>query len=133
MVGRDHAGVGDYYGPYDAQDIFDSLPDDAIATKPLKIDLTYYCYKCGGMATGALCMASEDGSQLDEKTRVMKAAQLATGAIARKPCDGPDEYKLQVSGTRLRAMFAAGETVPPEFSRPEVLEVLKAYYGSLDS
>ena len=130
VVGRDHAGVGDYYGPYDAQDIFDTIPDDAIATKPLKIDVTYYCYKCGGMATGALCMASEDGGQLDEKTRVKKAAQLATGAIARRPCDGTDEDRLQVSGTRLREMFANHERIPAEFSRPEVAAVLQAFYDS---
>lgn len=128
VVGRDHAGVGDYYGPFDAQDVFDTIPDDAIATKPLKIDLTYYCYKCGGMATGTLCMASEDGSQLDEKARVKKAAQLATGAIAQKPCDGTSEDQLMISGTRLREMFANHEQIPVEFSRPEVVRVLQAYY-----
>lgn len=128
VVGRDHAGVGDYYGPFDAQDVFDTIPDDAIATKPLKIDLTYYCYKCGGMATGTLCMASEDGSQLDEKARVKKAAQLATGAIAQKLCDGTSEDQLMISGTRLREMFANHEQIPVEFSRPEVVRVLQTYY-----
>ena len=55
VVGRDHAGVGDYYGPYDAQDIFDSLPAGSMQTEPLKIDITFFCYKCNGMATNKTC------------------------------------------------------------------------------
>jgi sulfate adenylyltransferase len=55
VVGRDHAGVGNYYGPLDAQHIFDELWDGALLCKPLKIDVTFYCYKCGGMATGKTC------------------------------------------------------------------------------
>ena len=55
IVGRDHAGVGDYYGPYDAQDIFDELWDGALITVPLKIGITFYCRKCNGMATEKTC------------------------------------------------------------------------------
>jgi sulfate adenylyltransferase len=55
VVGRDHAGVGDYYGPYDAQNIFDTLPAGALQTEPLKIDITFFCYKCNGMATNKTC------------------------------------------------------------------------------
>jgi sulfate adenylyltransferase len=55
VVGRDHAGVGSYYGPLDAQHIFDELWDGALLCKPLKIDVTFYCYKCAGMATGKTC------------------------------------------------------------------------------
>ncbi len=55
IVGRDHAGVGDYYGPFDAQHIFDDLWDDALVTRPLKIDITFYCKKCYGMATAKTC------------------------------------------------------------------------------
>ena len=55
VVGRDHAGVGDYYGPFDAHHIFDRIPRGALATQPLKIDITFYCYKCNGMATGRTC------------------------------------------------------------------------------
>ena len=55
VVGRDHAGVGDYYGPYDAHHIFDTLPAGSMKTEPLKIDITFFCYKCGGMATGKTC------------------------------------------------------------------------------
>ena len=55
VVGRDHAGVGDYYGPFDAHHIFDEIPKGALHTQPLKIDITFYCYKCRGMATGRTC------------------------------------------------------------------------------
>ncbi len=55
VVGRDHAGVGDYYGPFDAHHIFDELWDGALDTKALKIDITFYCRKCNGMATGRTC------------------------------------------------------------------------------
>ena len=98
VVGRDHAGVGDYYGPFDAHHIFDTLPDGALKTQPLKIDITFFCYKCNGMATG-------------------------------KTCPHTAEDRLAISGTRLREMFASGEDIPPEFSRPEVVAVLREYYG----
>ncbi len=55
IVGRDHAGVGDYYGAFDAQKIFDTLPKDALVTQPLKIDWTFYCHGCGGMASTKTC------------------------------------------------------------------------------
>jgi len=101
VVGRDHAGVGDYYGPFDAHHIFETLPPGSMETQPLKIDITFYCYKCQGMATG-------------------------------KTCPHSAEDRLTISGTRLREMFANRETIPAEFSRKEVVDVLQAYYDSLD-
>jgi sulfate adenylyltransferase len=98
VVGRDHAGVGDYYGPFDAHHIFDTVPEGALRTQPLKIDITFFCYKCNGMATG-------------------------------KTCPHTAEDRLAISGTRLREMFANGEDIPPEFSRPEVVAVLREFYG----
>lgn len=100
IVGRDHAGVGDYYGPFDAHHIFDTLPPNSMVIEPLKIDITFYCRKCHGMATG-------------------------------KTCPHGAEDRLNISGTRLREMFDNHETVPTEFSRPEVLQVLQAYYDGL--
>ena len=55
IVGRDHAGVGDYYGPFDAHKIFDEIPKNALELKPLKIDWTFYCRKCDGMASNKTC------------------------------------------------------------------------------
>ena len=55
IVGRDHAGVGDYYGPFDAHHIFDEIPADALETQPLKIDWTFWCNKCDGMASMKTC------------------------------------------------------------------------------
>jgi sulfate adenylyltransferase len=55
IVGRDHAGVGEFYGPFDAQKIFDEIPPDALELRPLKIDWTFYCGKCDGMASLKTC------------------------------------------------------------------------------
>ncbi|MGE4561875.1 MAG: sulfate adenylyltransferase [Rhodospirillales bacterium] len=55
IVGRDHAGVGDYYGPFDAQHIFDTLDESALIIQPLKIGVTFFCEKCYGMATARTC------------------------------------------------------------------------------
>ena len=98
IVGRDHAGVGSYYGPFDAHRIFDEIPPGSLETRPLKMDVTFWCYRCHGMSSGRTC-----------------------------PHDAKDQ--LQVSGTQLRKWLDEGAPVPPEFSRPEVLEVLRAYYS----
>ena len=60
IVGRDHAGVGDFYGPFDAHHIFDTLWDGALVTQPLKIDITFYCEVCDGMATAKTCPHDEE-------------------------------------------------------------------------
>jgi sulfate adenylyltransferase len=99
-VGRDHAGVGDYYGPFDAQHIFDKLWPGALETVPLKIDITFYCKKCMGMATA-------------------------------KTCPHDKEHHVSISGTKQREMLSAGQDIPPEFSRPEVVKVLQEYYKNL--
>ena len=131
VVGRDHAGVGDYYGPFDAHDVFDEIGADDLEIRPLKIDVTFYCHKCVGMATGRTCYDPGAGDPPDEAARIAFAAEVATGAAAPRPCPHGPEARLSVSGTRLREMFANRETVPEEFSRREVLEVLQAYYDGL--
>ena len=55
IVGRDHAGVGDYYGPFDAQKIFDEIPKGSLETVNMNIDWTFWCNKCGGMASQRTC------------------------------------------------------------------------------
>ena len=102
IVGRDHAGVGSYYGPFDAHRIFDEIPAGSLETEPLKIDWTFWCYQCGGMASARTCPH-------DEKDRLL------------------------VSGTKLRKWLSEGSPVPAEFSRPEVLEILRKYYAGLEA
>ncbi len=101
IVGRDHAGVGDYYGPFDAHDIFDQIPEGALQTQPLKIDWTFWCNKCGTMSSMRTC-----------------------------PHDAED--RVLVSGTKLRKALSEGGDVPENFSRPEVLAILREYYQGLD-
>jgi len=100
IVGRDHAGVGDYYGPFDAHHIFDEIPADSLETQPLKIDWTFWCNKCDGMASMKTC-----------------------------PHEGDD--RILLSGTKLRKALSEGEDVSDKFSRPEVLTILREYYGSI--
>ncbi|GAB4177712.1 MAG: sulfate adenylyltransferase [Rhodocyclaceae bacterium] len=100
IVGRDHAGVGSYYGPFDAHRIFDEIPKGSLETQPLKIDWTFWCYKCGGMASARTC-----------------------------PHD--DKDRLLLSGTKLRKALSENADVPAEFSRPEVLAILREYYAGL--
>ena len=72
IVGRDHAGVGDYYGPFDAHTIFDEIPADALETQPLKIDWTFWCNKCGGMASMKTCPHEAADRVLLSGTKVRK-------------------------------------------------------------
>ncbi|MEW5947777.1 MAG: sulfate adenylyltransferase [bacterium] len=101
IVGRDHAGVGEYYGPFDAQKIFLEIPAGSLELKPLNIDWTFWCNRCRGMAS-------------------------------MRTCPHGKEDRLLLSGTKLRKMLSEGEEVPADFSRPEVLAILKDYYGSLE-
>ncbi len=100
IVGRDHAGVGEYYGPFDAQKIFSQIPKDALELKPLNIDWTFFCHKCRGMAS-------------------------------MRTCPHGKEDRLMLSGTMLRKLLSEGGDVPADFSRPEVLAVLRKYYAGL--
>lgn len=97
IIGRDHAGVGSYYGPFDAQKIFDEIKPDDLYIKPLKIDWTFWCYRCESMAS-------------------------------HKTCPHGQADRLIISGTRLREMLANNETIPVEFSRPQVVAVLQSFY-----
>lgn len=99
IVGRDHAGVGDYYGGFDAQTIFDEkVPDDALLIDIYRADHTAYSKKLN-------------------KVVMMR--------------DAPDHSKedfVLLSGTKVREMLGNGIAPPPEFSRPEVAQILMDYY-----
>ena len=102
IVGRDHAGVGDYYGPFDAQTIFDNdFPTGALQIEIYRADHTAYSKK------------------LD---KVMMMSDT----------DHTKEDFVLLSGTKVREMLGKGITPPKEFSRPEVADILIKYYQSLE-
>ena len=72
IVGRDHAGVGEYYGPFDAQKIFTRIPKDALELKPLNIDWTFYCHKCDGMASMRTCCHGKEDRLMLSGTMLRK-------------------------------------------------------------
>ena len=104
IVGRDHAGVGDYYGGFDAQTIFDEkVPAGALDIEIYRADHTAYSKK------------------LDKVVRMKDA-----------PDHGKDDFIL-LSGTKVREMLGQGIAPPPEFSRPECAKILMDYYQQLDA
>ena len=105
IIGRDHAGVGDFYGLFEAQTIFDEIPTPsdpgkALLCAPLKIDWTFYCHKCDGMASLRTCNHGKDD-------------------------------RVILSGTKLRKALSEGAEVVDHFGREEVLVILRAYYAGL--
>jgi sulfate adenylyltransferase len=104
IIGRDHAGVGDYYGDFEAQTIFhDEVPDGALDIEIFEADHTAY-------------------SKILDKVVMMREVDGHT----------KEDFVL-LSGTRVREMLGNGEAPPPEFSRPEVAKILIDYYSKLDA
>jgi sulfate adenylyltransferase len=99
IVGRDHAGVGSYYGPFAAQQLLGSLPAEDLGVIPLLFENAFWCRRCLAMAT-------------------------------TKTCPHPEADQVSLSGTQVRALLAAGQLPPPEFSRPEVAQLLIQASGS---
>jgi sulfate adenylyltransferase len=92
IVGRDHAGVGEYYGPFDAQKIFDEIPANALETKPLKIDWTFYCYKCDGMASMRTCPHGKEDRLILSGTKLRK--MLSEGEDVPDHFSRPEVLKI---------------------------------------
>jgi sulfate adenylyltransferase len=92
IVGRDHAGVGNYYGPFDAQKIFDEIPKDALAIKILPIDWTFYCYKCGGMASFKTCPHGQEDHLMLSGTRLRET--LSRGEMPPAEFSRPEVLKI---------------------------------------
>ena len=102
IVGRDHAGVGDYYGAFDAQTVFDNIGKDALEIEIFRGDHTVWCKSCNEV-------------------------------VMMRDCPHEGDAYLFLSGTQVREMLGKGEALPPEFARPEVAEILSAYYQELDA
>lgn len=99
VVGRDHAGVGKFYGPFDAQRIFEDFSPQDLGITPLCFDNAFYCRVCQGMATV-------------------------------KTCPHPMSERVSLSGTAVRQLLAERKSPPPEFTRPEIADILReAYVG----
>ena len=102
IIGRDHAGVGDYYGGFDAQTIFDEkVPAGALEIEIFRADHTAYSKK------------------------------LDRVVMMREAPDHAKEDFVLLSGTKVRQMLGEGIAPPPEFSRPEVAKILMDYYRSI--
>ncbi|UCE21204.1 MAG: sulfate adenylyltransferase [Candidatus Aminicenantes bacterium] len=94
IVGRDHAGVGDYYGPFDAQKIFDEIDEGELHLKPLKIDWTFWCSKCDGMASLKTCPHNKEDRVLISGTDLRK--MLANGQMPPKEFSRPEVIKILI-------------------------------------
>lgn len=92
IVGRDHAGVGSYYGPYDAQKIFAEIPADALELRPLKFDLTFYCRRCDGMASTRTCPHADADRLLISGTALRQ--MLASGAAVPDHFSRPEVLEI---------------------------------------
>jgi sulfate adenylyltransferase len=102
ILGRDHAGVGNYYGPFDAHRIFDEIPRGALAIKPMRIDWTFWCYKCEGMASARICPHEDTDRLLVSGTKLRK--WLSEGSSVPKEISRPEvldilrEYYASLKG-----------------------------------
>lgn len=94
IVGRDHAGVGNYYGPFDAQKIFDTLQPNDLQIKPLNIDWTFYCYKCEGMASLKTCPHSPEDRCLISGTELRR--MLSHGEMPPPEFSRPEVLKILI-------------------------------------
>jgi adenylylsulfate kinase len=90
--------VGKFYGPFEAQEIFDRFDPAELGVRPLKLEPTFFCQACDAVAS-------------------------------LRTCPHEASSRLELSGTKVRELLRSGRPLPPEFTRPEVAEILRAHYA----
>jgi sulfate adenylyltransferase len=101
IVGRDHAGVGSYYGPFEAQELISSLSPEDLGITPLRFDNAFYCRRCGGMATGKTCPHAAAEHVTLSGTQVR--AKLAAGELPPPEFSRPEVARILIDAYQQQA------------------------------